>query len=295
MGCSACGAKYTHYLTSKTGITKRIYFCDECWIKYGPPPSLREKLNEVARLLELRIWGDRQLVRIVFPPVTLHSKTTGEAYVFESCYVMINIVDHTYTLYAEPDSDGIRHPHANCSGVVCVGDYYDCLLDYFDAGNYVGFLTTCLACLNTYTPHGAYYRFNEDPCEFCGDSYTNRQCVSCGKWMCVDCEGMDGNCVDCSEQCSYCGELCVDLVSCEYCGDWVCDSCHETCINCEKCFCTIHISECKECGDWICTNCSIRGLCQKCLETQEEEKKKREAEKDQLCLPFVELILENSG
>jgi hypothetical protein len=211
-------------------------------------PTLRDLDQELAALeeeFEEAVYDPgARVVSVATESIELEEVDLGR---FRIVLVCEQVEEPDYRIEAldprEPGSSdfaNVTHPHVR-DEELCEGAGRNAIREAFAFGRLFDFFTLVRQVLRTYNPDSAYARLDEwdgVPCSDCGYRASDERSLSCSR-----CD--DSICLDCSRSCSECGS---DL--CSACSD-----------------------SCNACGERYCSDClsSNDGLCDDCLESQEND------------------------
>ena len=159
--------------------------------------------------------------------------------------------------------DGTTHPHVQ-SDSLCEGEGSDAIRRALDEGRIYDFFCVVDQVLRTYNSSSAYVQLEDWDgvcCKACGDSVDSNEACSCCK-----CE--TELCTDCSICCDSCADrFCTECVS-------SCETCHDDC--CDYC-----MKSCDQCSEKYCPSCLNEGICDDCIERQNQTMETKATETQQ--------------
>lgn len=144
-----------------------------------------------------------------------------------------------------------------------------CKLDFTNQLSHKEINADFLDPVGTFTLHCDVCNTLIDESHLCVNSHlicTNcsKECVKCGKGICVNCSSLlnpcyicqEGLCSDCNSTCQFCEDLVCEEHSlvCKHCTKNACYFCSDKCQICSQRFCNNVFEKCKTCNKIICHN-----------------------------------------
>lgn len=264
--------RWTHagdQVRRQIGVTLRdlqyaLSHCERAVREVAPhPPSLRLVHEELCQLFdEFDGCGlDMQagILSVVTDPIILEGLALGPFRIeIELAQLEINDPSRWLKVVAlSPNTatcdEAVTHPHVRDERL-CTGDATMAISNALGDGRVCDVLMMVRSILATYNAHSPFVRIED---------WDGRACYDCGSIADADsaffCEHCDHDyCDDCTSYCRRCDET-------------RCRGCLSDCPICNEACCGGCLSGCQRCRVSACADCMEEGICQPCLNGENEE------------------------
>jgi len=237
-----------------------------------PVPSLRDLYGEIIQLRQefdgINCSRSDQHLSVTTEAIELHEIYLGEfEIVLDISQLPRERGSDTFIVRAlDPhpaaSNSGVTHPHVN-NEEICPGDASAAIRSALCSGRVCDaflMMRSVLLVYNSGSPHVALENWGGAPCYGCGYTVPDGDihwCESCEEDFC--------------EECSTC---------CDRCSKSICSGCSQTCPVCEETRCRSCMALCPDCSEPICLGCQEEDECPCHDETNEQETKSDEEQKE---------------